>query len=137
MDFVGLQWSIRFLGSTAPDSLGFNNRNNLVVLQFLGTIMIMTVLIMEPVSLELNKILTGHNSAADLAHTPMAHQTAIYVISDAVSVRMVAPELPEPHISWKCFVAKNFAVWRAPSNDAFQLQYHCEFDLHPSLPFRQ
>ena len=39
----------------------FVNRNNLVVLQFLGTIIIMTVLIMKPVSLELNKTRTGHN----------------------------------------------------------------------------
>ena len=58
----------------------FDNRSNLVALQFFGTIIVMTVLIMEPVSLELNKILTSHNSATDLAQTPMGHRTAIYVI---------------------------------------------------------
>ncbi len=84
MVFVRLAWSNRFLRSTAPDSLGAvlaasTTKTNLVVLQFLGTIIIMTVLIMEPVSLELNKIGTSHNLATDLAQTPIAHRTAAYV----------------------------------------------------------
>ncbi len=82
MVFVGLSWSNRFLRSTAPDSVGcFVNRNNLVVLQFFGTIIIMTVLIMEPVPLELNKIRTCHKAATDLALTPIAHRSEIYLIS--------------------------------------------------------
>ncbi len=43
----------------------FNDRNNLVVLQSFGSIIVMTVIVMEPVYLELNKILTCHNSATD------------------------------------------------------------------------
>ena len=54
----------------------------------------MTVLIMEPVSLELNIIMKGHNSETDLATTLMAHRTPINVIFDAASVGMRAPELP-------------------------------------------
>ncbi len=99
------------------------DRNNLVVLQFLGTIIVMSVLIMEPVSLELNKILPSHNSATNLAPIPMAHWTAIYVINDAASVCMCASELPgQKPLFVGCVCGQTtFAVQRAPSNDAFQL----------------
>ena len=70
----------------------------------------MTVLSMKPMSLELNKIRTCHNSATDLAQTPMAHRTAIYVVFDAASVSMVAPELPVPYVDWKCFVFEPVVV---------------------------
>jgi hypothetical protein len=56
----------------------FMNRNNLSVLQFFGTIIIMTVLIMEPVPLELNdKIQSGHKSATDIALTPIMTNGAL------------------------------------------------------------
>ena len=73
---------------------GLHNRNNLVVLQFLGAIIVVAVPIMEPVSLELNKIGTGHNSETDLATAPIAQRTTINVISDAAFVGMRATELP-------------------------------------------
>ena len=38
-----------------------------------GFVLVVTILIMEPVSLELNKIRTGHNSETDLATAPMAN----------------------------------------------------------------
>ncbi len=105
MVFVGLSWSIRFLRSTALDSVG-----SVLAASKTETIWsyFMTVLIMKPMSLQLNKIRTFHNSATDLAQTPMAHRTAIYVVFDTASVSMVAPELPVPYVGWKCFVAKNF-----------------------------
>jgi hypothetical protein len=40
----------------------------------------------------------------------MAHRTAIYVIFDAASVLMIAPELPEPYVRWKCFVAQKLSL---------------------------
>ena len=88
----------------------FMNRNNLVVLQFFETIIIMTVLIMEPVSLQLNKILNCHNWATDLALTLMAHRTAIYIIFDAASVHMIARELPVASVGIKCSVARKFSL---------------------------
>ncbi len=64
-----------------------------------GTILVMTVLIMKPVSLELNKIRGGNNLEADVALTPIAHWTAMHVISDAVFVGMGSPALPESFVS--------------------------------------
>ncbi len=77
----------------------FNDRNNLVVLQNFGTIIVMTVLILEPVLLELNKIRTGHNSATNSALTAIAHWTAIHVICDATFVSMLESELPKSFVS--------------------------------------
>jgi hypothetical protein len=114
----------------------FNDQNNLVVLQFFGTIIIMTVLIMEPAALELNKILTCHNSATDPAQIPMAHLTVIYVILDAASVLMIASELPEPYVGWKCFVAKNkFAGQGTPSNAVLKEREHSSFKFTSNLIF--
>ncbi len=79
----------------------FNNQNNLVVLQSFGSIIVMTVLVMEPVLLELNKIQTSHNQATDAALTLMAHLRTIYVIFDAAFVGMLASELPKSFVSWK------------------------------------
>ena len=73
---------------------GLDHRNNLVVGQIFGLIVVMAVLIMEPVSLELNKIGTDHNSKTDLATAPTAQRTTINVISDAAFVGMRARELP-------------------------------------------
>ena len=73
---------------------GLDHRNNLVVCQFFGLIVVMAVPIMEPVSLELNKIGTGHNSETDLATAPTAQRTAINVIFGAAFVGVTAPELP-------------------------------------------
>jgi hypothetical protein len=79
----------------------FNDRNNLVLLQGFGCIIVITVLGMDPVSLELNKTRTCHNSATDAALTLMAHPIAIYVIFDAAFVVMRASELPESFIGWR------------------------------------
>ena len=65
---------------------GFYHRNNVVIRQFFGSILVMTVLIMEPVSLQLKKISAGHYSETDLAPAPIAHRTTIHVISDIASV---------------------------------------------------
>ena len=73
---------------------GLDQGYNLLVCQFFGLIVVMAVPIMEPVSLELNKIGTGHNSETDLATAPIAQRTTINVISDAAFVGMTAPELP-------------------------------------------
>ena len=73
---------------------GLHHLNNLVVLQFFGLIVVMAALFIEPVSLELNKIGTGHNSETDLATAPTAQRTAINVIFGAAFVGMRAPELP-------------------------------------------
>jgi len=70
----------------------------------------MTVLIMEPVPLELNKIRTCHKSATDLALTPMAHRTAIYLIFDAASVHMIEGELPVASVGIKCSVARKLSL---------------------------
>ena len=90
----------------------------------------MTVLIMKPMALELNKIRTCHNSATDLAQTPMAHRTAIYVVFDAASVSMVAPELPVPYVGWKCFVAKKLSL----SGELHQMT-HISFKFFSNLIF--
>ena len=73
---------------------GLDQGNNLLVGQFFGLIVVMAVLIMEPVSLELNIIGTGHNSETDLATAPTAQRTTINVISEAAVVGMIARELP-------------------------------------------
>ena len=73
---------------------GLDHRNNLLVCQFFGFIVVMAVHIMEPVSLELNEIGTSHNSETDLAIAPIAQRTTIDVISDAAFVGMTAPKLP-------------------------------------------
>ena len=70
----------------------------------------MTVLIMEPVPRELNKIKTCHNAATNLALTPMAHRTAIYFIFDAASVHMIARELPVASVGIKCSVARKLSL---------------------------
>ncbi len=95
----------------------------------------MTVLIMEPVSLELNKIQNGHNSATDLAQTVtlMAHRTARYIILDGASVLMVAPELPEPYVGWRCFVAKKLADYHVFQNMAWLSDL---FRTYLFFPFR-
>jgi hypothetical protein len=79
--------------STAPDSVGAVLAASMAetiwfYFSFFGAIIVMTVLIVEPVSLELNKIRTGHNLATDLTLTQMEHQTTIYVINDVESVLM-------------------------------------------------
>ena len=76
---------------------GLNHRNNLVVLQFFGFIVVMAVLIMEPVSLELNKIRTGHNSHTDLTTATTAQRTPINTKSDAafVGMRLIIMRAPE------------------------------------------
>jgi hypothetical protein len=61
---------------------------------------------MEPVSLELNKIRTGHNSETDLASALMAHWTKIKVVSDVAFVGMRAPKLPKSFVGWIDSVAK-------------------------------
>ncbi len=94
----------------------------------------MTVLIMEPVALKRTKIQTGHNLATDFAQTLMTHWTAIYVISDAVSVLMIAQELPEPYVSWK---ATKLSLSGELHPMTFQIQVHFEFDFHLALPFCQ
>ena len=73
---------------------GLDHRNNLLVCQFFGFIVVMAAQIMEPVSLELNKIGTCHNSETDMATVPTAQRTTINVISDAAFVGMIARELP-------------------------------------------
>ena len=66
----------------------------MLVGQFFGLIVVMAVPIMEPVSLELNIIGTGHNSETDLATALTAQRTTINVISNAAFVSMKARELP-------------------------------------------
>ncbi len=80
---------------------GFDHRKKLVVRQSFARILVMTVLIIKPVSLELIKIRASHNSETNVALKPIKHQTAIHVISDAAFVGMGAPELPESFVSWK------------------------------------
>ena len=83
MRLLGLSWSSKFLLSTAPESVGAvltasTTETILVVLQSFGTILVkvvMTVLIMEPVSLELNIIRAVHNSDTDVALKPIALRT--------------------------------------------------------------
>ncbi len=70
----------------------------------------MTVLIMEPVQLELNKIRTCHKAVTDLALTPMAYRTAIYLIFDAASVHMMEGELPVASVGVKSFVARKLSL---------------------------
>ena len=73
---------------------GLDHRNNLLVCQFFGFIVVMAVQIMEPVSLELYKTGTGHNSHTDRATAPTAQRTAINVVFGAAFVGVTAPELP-------------------------------------------
>ncbi len=80
----------------------------------------MTVLVTEPVLLELNKIRSGHNSATNAALTPIAHRTAIYNICDAVFVCMCVSELLKSFFHLKCFVAKKLSL----SEEVNQLT-HC------------
>ncbi len=79
-------------------TIKFLSYDTLHIIDRVMCIIIMTVLVVQPVVLELNKIRAGHKSATDLALTLMEHLTAIYVILDAASVLMIAPQLPEPSI---------------------------------------
>ena len=85
---------------------GLHNRNNLVVLQFLGAIIVVAVPIMEPVSLELNKIWTNRDSHTILATGPIAQRTTIKVKSDTAFFGMRARELPSSKVGFTLFVAK-------------------------------
>ncbi len=85
----------------------------------------MTVLILEPVSLELNKIRTSHNSATEAALAPIAHRTAIHVISDAAVVRMRAPHLPKSFVGRKCFVAIKHLLY-----GEFHQLTHCSINFN-------
>ena len=58
----------------------------------------MAVPIMEPASLELNKIWTNHNSHTVLATGPTAQRTTINVIFDSAFVCMGARKLPSSKI---------------------------------------
>ncbi len=87
----------------------FNDRANLVVLQSLSWSSCRwpgCSLKSGDSGLVTTQQLTSHRHR-------MAHWTAIYIISDAASVRMVPPKLPElePHFGWKFFVAKKLSLY--------------------------
>ena len=90
--------------------------NYLLVSQFFGTIVVMAVPVMEPASLELNEIVTSHNSHTVLATGPTAQRTTINVVFDSAFVCMRARELPSSKIgiespkSIKLFLAGKLQV---------------------------
>ena len=73
---------------------GLHHRNILLVCQFFGLIVVMAVPIMEPASLELNKIRTCHNSQTDVATASTAQRTTINVEFDVAFVDMIANKFP-------------------------------------------
>ena len=110
---LGLSYSSKFLRNTAPEGVGAvltasTNEQFGLTSEFWNHPC--HVLIMEPVSLELNVIRAGHNSETDVALTLTVHRTSMNCICDAAFVGMGAPELPESFVGFERFVPKKLSL---------------------------